>query len=280
MERQRTYEDLSVEQQEKLNALLDKLETLPLSMRIVRCEEAIGDSTSEADRIRIDAAMAAAWAHDRMLLYLERLRTLNDERKAIGDQIRNLPRFPSPKSEEEADAEAYARVYGPHLAGQQEIVLNFFTVSIQHIHDLLKVVAVAVGYDIDPDDEAFLKKFRPLRNHFEHWYSRLPGMSGEIGLVTKTVTAYGYRVRGGLERGPRDTVIVVEPTKPIATAHIVEANNDGVARVERIVKAADAKFRELTIQRVREHYINDPNDIPSPDSVSDDMLFSWQGFSS
>src|SRR5688572_2782391 len=90
-----------------------------------------------------------------------------------------------------------------------------------------------------------------LRNHFEHWYSRLPGKTGEIGLVTKTVTAYGYQVRGGLERGPNDTVIVVEPTKPIAIAHIVEANNDGVARVEKIVQEADVRFRDLPIQRVR-----------------------------
>jgi hypothetical protein len=278
MAEQQTFDDLTPEQQAQLTALLEKLGSFPVSERIVRCEEAIGDSTSEADRIRIDAALAAAWAYSRMLLYLERLRRLNDERMEIGNQIRSLPRFPSPKSNEEADLEAHARVYGPHLAGQQEIVLNFFTVSIQHIHSLLKVVAEAVGYEIDPDDEAFFQKFRPLRNHFEHWYSRLPGTTGEIGLVTKTVTAYGYQVRGGLERGPNDTVIVVEPTKPIAIAHIVEANNDGVARVERIVQEANARFLELPVERVREHYINDPTNIPPPESVSDDLLFSVQGF--
>ena len=36
---------------------------------------------------------------------------------------------------------------------------------------------------------------------------------------------------------------MVEPTKPIAIAHIVEAKNDGVARVEKIVQEADAKVR-------------------------------------
>jgi hypothetical protein len=278
MAERQTFEDLSPDQQARLTALLEKLETFPVSERIVRCEEVIGDSTSEADRIRIDAAMAAAWAYNRMLLYLERLRMLNDERMEIGNQIRSLPRFPSPKSEKEADLEAHAWVYGSHLAGKQEVVLNFFTVSIQHIHSLLKVVGEAVGLEIDPADEAFFQKFRPLRNHFEHWYSRLPGKTGEIGLVTKTVTAYGYQIKGGLERDGQDRVIVVEPTKPIAIAHIVEANNDGVARVERIVQEANARFLELPIERVREHYINDPTSIPRPESVSDDLLFSVQGF--
>src|SRR5215203_1265499 len=73
MTNQQTFDDLTPEQQAQLTALLEKLETFPVSERIVRCEEAIGDSTSEADRIRIDAAMAAAWAYNRMLLYLERL---------------------------------------------------------------------------------------------------------------------------------------------------------------------------------------------------------------
>src|SRR5687767_3353488 len=113
MAEQQTFDDLTSDQQGQLTALLEKLETLPVSERIVRCEEAIGNSTSAADRIRIDAALAAAWAYNRMLLYLERLRMLNGERMGIGNQIRALPRFPSPKSQKEAEAEAHARVHGP-----------------------------------------------------------------------------------------------------------------------------------------------------------------------
>lgn len=272
-------EDLTPKQQEKLTALLSRLKDSPTAEMIVRCAEAIGDSSSEADRDRVDAAIAGAWAYDRMLLYLVRLRELNEERMEIGNQIRNLPRFRSPKSEQEVDVEAHSRVYATHLAGRQEVVLNFIVVSIQHIHSLLQVAGEAVGYELDPDDKAFFQKFRPLRNHFEHWYSRLPGKTGEQGLVTKKVTAYGYEITGGLERDNQDRIIVIEPTKPIVKAHIVEANNAGVARIEKIVKAASEQFQEMALKQVREHFIADPNNIPSPKSVRGELLFSVQGFS-
>lgn len=95
-----TVEDLTTEQQEKLTALLDRLKDFPPAEMIVRCAEAMGNLNSEAHRVRADTAMAAAWAHDRMLLYLVRLRFLNEERMEIGNQIRNLPRFLNPKVEE------------------------------------------------------------------------------------------------------------------------------------------------------------------------------------
>src|SRR5680860_838559 len=106
---------LTPEKQAQLTALIDELDTFPLYVRIVRCEEAMGlDPTVEADRDRMDAALAGAWAFDRLLLYLNRLRSLNDERMQFGDAIRELKRHPYPSTAEEVDAAARARVLAPH----------------------------------------------------------------------------------------------------------------------------------------------------------------------
>ena len=250
---------LTPEKQAQLTALIDELDTFPLYVRIVRCEEAMGlDPTVEADRDRMDAALAGAWAFDRLLLYLNRLRSLNDERMQFGDAIRELKRHPYPSTAEEVDAAARARVLAPHFAGELEVVVNFFCVSVQHIRSLLKVVAEAVGYEICQDDLDYLDEFRFLRNHFEHWYSRLPGKVGEAGLMTKTVTADGYHVWGGLRSDAKDRVIVIEPKKSGPVTHVVDVTNNGVARIEKIVQETGAQVRKLTLERVRAHFIAHP----------------------
>lgn len=274
-----TIAELGAEQRARLIALLDKLGTFPVPETIVRCVEVVGvDPTVEADRLRMDAAMAGAWAHDRLLLYLDRLRSLNEERIQLGDAIRKLQQHPYPTNDAEVEAAAWARVMAPHLAGKQEIVVNFFCVSVQHIRSLLKVIAAAVRYEIPPDDLSFLDEFRFLRNHFEHWYDRLPGKTNETGLVTKTLTADEYRVRGGLQTDEKGRFIVIEPKKTGLVTHVVDVTNEGLARVERIVQATSAKVKELAIERVRAHYLADPRDIPSAESVRDDLLIRVGGY--
>jgi len=267
-------------QQTQLTALLDELDRFSTSDLIVRCQEAIGlDPTVEADQKRMDVAAAGAWAHDRAVSYLDRLRLLNKERVEVGGEIRQLLQYPYPTAEEEIEEAAWARVLAPHLAGRQEVVLNFFCVSVQHICSLLKIVADAVEYEIPLADLDYLDEFRHLRNHFEHWYNRLPGNTHEAVLITKTVTAGGYHIRGGLEIDAQDRIIVIEPTKSGPVTHVVDVTNDGVARVERIVQETDAKVRELAIEQVRAHFIAHPDqDIPSPDDVRKDLLISAAGY--
>lgn len=98
--------------------------------------------------------------------------------------------------------------------------------------------------------------------------------------MTKTVTANGYQGTGGLERDSQDRIIVVEPTRPIVKAHIVEANSAGIARIEKIVKSSSEKFEERALQQVQDHFIANPNTIPSPNSVRGDLLLSVEGFGS
>lgn len=272
MSESRTIEDLTPDQQEHLQALLKTLESFPMPERFVRCAAAMGNSTSEDDRQRIDSALDAAWAFDRLILFLNRLRDLNAERKALAESVRGLSRFPNPTSEGEAAQDAHAPVHGPHSTAQQEIVLYFMAVSIQHIHSLLKTIAVELDCRIDTDDEAYLKKFRHLRNRCEHSYGRIPVDAGEIGQGTRPFPDTERRQRGGLERDDQDRIVVINPMKPLTRAHVVEANDAGLARVECIVQVACESFMTLTVERVRDHFLRDPGAIPLPESISDAML--------
>lgn len=279
MTRARTLEDLTPEQQEKLKVLLAELRDLPTSEAIMRSEQAIGfDPAREADRKRIDTAAAGSWAFDRMLSYLQRLRTLNEERKQIGAEARQLLQHPYPTRDDELEAAAAAWVRAPMLAGQQEVVANFFCVSVQHIRSLLGVVAKSVGYEIPRADLDYLDTFRHLRNHFEHWYDRLPGEANEVGLMTKTVADDGeYRLVGRLEVVEGDQILVAVPGKGLPRGYYVDLNDEGVGNVERIVRETTSKVRELTVERVRDCYVADPRNIPSPESLDQTPLIKVSG---
>lgn len=271
---------LTPDQQAQLTALLDELGNLPTPETIVRCTEAIDpDPTTEAGRARIDAAAAGAWAFDRMTAYLDRLRSLNEERKQLGIEIGRLKRHPCPRSEAEVEEAALARVKAPILAGKQEVVYNFFCVSVQRICSFLRIAADAVGYQIPQPDLEFLDEFRHLRNFYEHWDERLPGKRNEIALVTRTTTPDEYRFRGGLETDEFDRIIVVEPRKPVPVAHIVDVTDAGVERIERITRETWEKVREHAIENVRAHFVANPAEpIPPPESVDQSLLISVGGY--
>jgi hypothetical protein len=278
MDEHGTFEDLSPEQQRMLTALLEELSTFPVPEMIFRCAQIVGvDPANQADVERMDAAGAGAWAYDRMLSYLVRLRSLVEEQRQIGKQIREFKQHPDPRNEEEVDVAAWARVMAPRLAGDQEVILNFISVSVQHIRSLLKVVAEAVGYDIPAEDLAFLDEFRHLRNHFEHWHNRLPGKANETTLIKRTETAEGYRIQGGLEGDAQNRIIVIEPTKPGPVTHAVEVTDPGMARVEKIVRETDEKVKALALEGVRTYFIAHPEIIPSPKDIPQDLLFSAGG---
>lgn len=268
------------DRQHQLDELIDKLSNTTTPEAIVASMEAIGvDPTIEADQARIDAAMAGAWAFDRMTSYLKRLRSLNDERMQLGTEIGRLKRHPFPKSEEEVEAAALARVRAPILAGEQEVVFNFLAVSVQHIRSLLMMFAASVGYQIPQDDLDFLDNVRFLRNHYEHWYSRLPGQSGEVAMFTKSTVDGEYRVRGGIQTDEKDRIIVVEPRKPIPVAHIVDVTNEGVDRIERIVRETWEGATAQALENVRAYFADNPDKpIPTPESVKQDSLISVGGF--
>ena len=162
----------------------------------------------------------------------------------------------------------------PRLAGKQEIVVHFFCISVQHIRSLLIIVAEAVGYEIPPDDLKFLDEFRHLRSHYEHWYDRLPGKTNEVGLIAKAQTATKYWIRGGLQTDGKDRIIVIEPKKSGPVTHVVVVTNDGMARIERIASDARVNVKERAMERVRAHYTAAPQNIPSPNTISDDLIIT------
>lgn len=265
---------LTPERNAQLTALLDELARRPTYDRIVRGVEVIGFNPNvEAEVKQADAVMAASWASYRMRSYLERLRDLNEERKELGTEIRQLREHPYPQSVAEIEAYARARILAPHLSGNQEVVFNFLCVCVQHIHSFLTILAEAVEYELPDKDDAFLDKFRHLRNHFEHWNERLPGKKYEKALMTKTMTPHEYRFQRGLQSAGNDRVKVIYPRKSPPETHIVDVSDDGVARVERIVQETDAKVKELILERVRGHFLTNPDQpIPLSEDVPNDPI--------
>jgi hypothetical protein len=276
---EQTMDPQATNRQERLDSLIAELSHRPTSEMVIRCLEASGiDPRIEADRVKVDAAMAGAWAFNRMLSYLDRLRSLNEERMQIGMEIAKHRRHPYRRSEAEVEAAADARIMAPHLAGKQEVVFNFFCASVQHIRSLLIVLAEAVEYPIPQDDLDFLDQFRFLRNHYEHWYERLPGKKNEMGLFSKRLTADEYTFRGGLDTDEKNRIVVVEPKKPLPVAHIVDVTNAGVERIERIVQGTVEGVRTKAVENVRAYYVDNPTEaIPPPESVDRELLISVGG---
>lgn len=278
-----TFESLPKEYQARLTALLEELDSFAVPELLVRCLEVVnisGDGGPDGLSIDavVDSTLAGAWAYDRMVSYLLQLRLLWEERTKLGKAIYQLRQYPTPTSEEELAKFAKARVWAPHLAGQQEVVTNFFCISVQHIRSLLLVVAEAVGYEIPAKDLAFLDEFRYLRNHFEHWYERLPGKINEAGLITKAKTASEYRVQGGLATDARGRYVVIEPKKSGPVAHVVDATRNGLARIEGIVQETDKQVRHKALDAVRKHYIKYPQNIPAPNEIPQTLLIDVGGF--
>ena len=267
-------DSLAPDRQAQVTALLNELAKRPTYDRIVRGVEVVGFNPNvQADIKQADAVMAASWASYRMLSYLERLHDLNEERKALGTEIHKLREHPYPQFEAEIEAYARARILAPHLSGNQEVVLNFLCVCVQHIHSFLKILSEAVDHKLPAEDDAFLDKFRHLRNHFEHWNERLPGKKYEHALMIKTMTASEYRFQGGLRSAGDDRVYVVNPRVAPPETHIVDVSDDGVARVEKVVRETDAKVKELILERVRQHFLANPDaPIPAPEDVRSDPI--------
>ncbi len=96
--------------------------------------------------------------------------------------------------------------------------------------------------------------------------------------MTKTTTADEYRIRGSLRSAGQDRVFVIDPRTSPPKTHIVDVSDEGVARVERIVQETNARVKELILERVRQHFLADPDQrIPSPDEVSNDPLIDVGG---
>jgi hypothetical protein len=280
VEVKRTFEDLTPERQEKLAALHEELQVNTTSDMILLCQHAIGfNPKHEEDRKRLDRAIAGALGANRALMYLERLQILNEERKQIGTEVYRLQQRISRgvSTAAEVTEVATARAMLPQLPGKQEVIVNFFCISVQHVRSLLKTTVESVDYEIPQTDLDFLDEFRHLRNHFEHWYSRLTGEGSEAAMMTKTLTEEEYRVEGGLRTDDQNRYIVIElkkikgengqPGTVEEIEHTVDVTDHGVAEVGRILEVTDAKIREAALRQAREHFMANSETIPSPKSL-------------
>jgi hypothetical protein len=275
----RTVEDLALEQQSQLSALLDELETLPTPEAIVASRLiCIGELKLEERITEVDRAMAGGWAAARVIPYLLQLRRLDQQRLDLGMAIYHHKHHPEPQHESEIVDRARAEVLAIEYSGEQEVVYNLFCICVQHIRSFLKIAAETVGYEIDADDLAFLDEFRHLRNHYEHMYNRLPGKVNELALLTKKIGTTSYRVRGGLETDSKQRIIVKELKGGLVMTHVVDITSAGMERVERIVGRTWNELKPTAINNARKHYIAAPSKIPSPEAVPQNLLMQVGGY--
>jgi hypothetical protein len=278
MDRERTFDDLTAEQQAQFAALLAEIDRHATSEAIVAAAVALGRDMTDEQRVELgDRAMAGGWAFDRVMAYLGKLRELNEERVNIGKLIYDQLQHPEPTSEDEVPAKAQAIIMAAHNSGVQEVIFNLFCICVQHIRSFLKIVAESVGYTIPPNDLDFLDTYRHLRNHYEHMYNRLPGKVNEAALITKDTSGGSYHAKGGLNIDSAGNILVVEFKGGIATTHAVAVTNAGMERINDIVEETWRNIKPTAIKNVRNYFIADPSNIPPPEFVTQDILLRAGG---
>jgi hypothetical protein len=273
------YPGLTKEQRTQLKALLAEIDTMPTPEAIVACREAMGADLDTDEGVKLaDQSMAGAWAAERIIPYLLELRELNARRLELGKTIYHHQRHPDPEHESEVVGKAQAEVFASHLSGSQEVIFNLICICVKHIRSFLKIAAESVNYTIDPDDLEFLDTYRHLRNHYEHMYNRLPGKTNELALLVKDISDGTYRVQGGLDVDSAGNILVVELKAGVATTHAVAVTQAGMQRIESIVQETWRNLKRSAVKQVRQHFIADPSNIPSPASLTQGMLFRAGGY--
>jgi hypothetical protein len=244
-------------QQARLKSLLAELDAHPTPEAIAYCREVMGANPDVEEGMRlIDKALTGAWAAERIIPNLVKLRTLNEERMELGNTIHQQKNHPYPTHESEVDGKAWAEVLGSHNAGAQEVVFNHFCICVKHIRSALILAAEAVGNEIDQDDLDYLDRFRHLRNHYEHLYERLPGRCNDRAYVRKEMRDGYYYVEAGLEVDENDSIIAIELKKngPLV-AHAVPVTSAGMERIAKIVLEIWESLKPYAIFQVRKYFI-------------------------
>lgn len=273
-------DSLGSRRRHQLERLLNGLETRGTPELILACLVAQEvDAGIKSDRKRIDDAMAAAWAFDRATHYMERLRELNEERKSLSAEIAD---FHSRKKHQYPSDSIRPTVRAAQEAGQFEVIVNLYCVCVMHIWSLLKNASELLGVEIPTEDLDFLNELRPLRNHFEHWYNRLPGKSHERELVTKVETRDTYAVRAGLRTDERGRYVVFEYKKVDGQeeliTHYVDLRNHSFERIDSIFAEANSRLRAQVLGQVTAYFVmHSDRVIPVSKSIKTDGLFRAGG---
>jgi hypothetical protein len=201
--------------------------------------------------------------------YLEKLRSVEDERIGLGKEMHRLQAIANSKRSSDVDRVAQAKVVLPHLSGTQELTFHFFAICIHHIRTLLVIASTEVEYTFEEDDVQFLDGYRILRNHYEHWGNRLPGGTNEDMMqIKRELNASTYRVTSQIEVDDQGLFVVYDRRAAGVPVPVhVEVSSGAVKRVERIVETAWLEIRRCALDDIERHLIEHPEEIIEPQQL-------------
>ncbi|HSH58676.1 MAG TPA: hypothetical protein VK988_03345 [Acidimicrobiales bacterium] len=138
-----------------------------------------------------------------------------------------------------------------------------------HLHKLLQKAAEAAGYQIPKEDLDVLNAYRGLRNYYEHIDERLPGHVNAREVVRETSTEEGWRIQVGLETDHQGRVIL--------KGQSIDVTARGLDRIEEVVRRTWDQLKPAALDGVRQHFLHDPTNIPSPSDVQHKLFVELGG---
>lgn len=251
---------LNDDQRTRLEGLLAYLQTFPTAELLVasgelRTARPIGD----ADQKQIRQALAGAFAFEKIGSYLEMLRKVDEQRLTIGIGVHELRHQARNLLQSDRRAAVMAQTKSILLSGLQEVTFHFFAVCVTAINDLNPLVAKASGYKIPVADKDVLSAYRPLRHYFEHLEERVPGKSRQAEVVSERIVDDVWITNIGFEVDQDDRIIL--------HGQPIDVTTRGFKAVEDVIRRSYEAMRLTCLDQVREHFIRDPSDIPSPEEV-------------
>lgn len=130
---------------------------------------------------------------------------------------------------------------------------------VAQIARLLPLIAKATGHSIHSGDKTILESYTPLRHHFEHLNERAPGKVRDEEIFAEHQSDHHWGFKIGFESDEFDRIILY--------GQPIDVTTRGLRVIEALMQRAYEGFKAGCLERVEQHFIKHPEDIPAPCDV-------------
>lgn len=213
-------------------------------------------------------AFSGGVSAEKVLSYLASLRAVNEWRGTLGREINGLLQDAERLRLTDRLASRELSVMATHLSGRQEVTFHFFAVCVGRIERFLPIAAKAAGYKIPKAQLGLLAPYRLIRDHYEHLEERLP-VGTKYDKATAEYEEDGeWRIRIGLPVDSEGRIILKDTPVDVTTR--------GMTSIEALLRRHWDQLKVSALELVSKHFEDDPNDIPSPAEVKQELLASTE----